>query len=256
MTLPTPAVTLKAAVDPGPRSRAPAIEVARLSKVFGVHVALREVNFTLPRGAILVVLGPNGAGKTTLVRVLATLVRPTAGTARVGGFDLLQERDRIRRLIGVAGHASQLYPDLTPLENLAFAAALRGLPTDPRELRAALSQVGLEAQADLRVRQLSTGMQRRATLARALLGDPEVLLLDEPFTGLDQESLKRLEARLQAFRARGGAAVLVTHSLARGLAVADRVLLLAGGRVVADEPRGELTEAGLRHLYAAATGDA
>jgi heme ABC exporter ATP-binding subunit CcmA len=229
------------------------IEVSGLRKVYGSQPALQGVSLTVPAGGVLTVLGPNGSGKTTLLRLLATLTRPTAGGGRIGGHDLVRDREGVRRLIGLVGHGTQLYDDLTPLENLAFAAALAGIPRDRDTLATALARVGLEALAGTRVRELSSGMQRRLALARVMLREPRVLLLDEPFSGLDLESLKRLEAYLHAFKGEGGAVVLVTHSFGRGLEVADRVAILAGGRLVADEARATLTLEALQRLYAAAT---
>jgi heme exporter protein A len=229
------------------------IEVHGLTKAYGATVALRDLGLTVPAGSILTVIGHNGSGKTTLLRVLATLARPSAGHGRIAGHDLVRERDAVRRVIGLVGHGTQLYDDLTALENLAFAAALAGVPGGRPRLAAVLGRVGLEPHAGTRVRALSSGMRRRLALARVMLGAPKVLLLDEPFAGLDQESGKRLEDHLHAFRAEGGTAVVVTHSLTRGLAVADRVAILAGGRLVADEPRERLTPDGLSRLYATAT---
>ncbi len=224
------------------------IEVHRLTKVFGLRVALDRVSLSVPAGALLALFGPNGSGKTTLLRCLATLTRPTAGTARIGGHDVVRERLAVRRLVGLVGHGTQLYDDLTAQENLAFARALAGEAPDPAALRAALARVGLEGVADVRVRALSSGMQRRLALARVMLQAPRVLLLDEAFGGLDQESAKRLEDYLHAFKAEGGSGVLVTHNLARGLAVADRVAFLAGGRIVAEQPREGLTLEALQRL--------
>jgi heme exporter protein A len=229
------------------------IEVTRLTKAYGRHAALRGVTLGVPAGAILAVLGRNGSGKTTLLRLLATLVRPTAGSGRIGGHDLVDDRDEVRRLTGLVGHGTQLYDDLTPIENLAFAAALLDPPPDRRAAEAALSRVGLEAHRGTRVRELSSGMRRRVALARVILRRPRVLLLDEPFAGLDQEGAKQLEEYLHEFRADGGAAVLVTHSLGRGLALGDRVAILAGGRLAVDQPRGSLTEETLGRLYLEAT---
>jgi heme exporter protein A len=229
------------------------IEVSRLTKVYAASVALRGVTLSVPPGHVLSVLGHNGSGKTTLLRLLATLARPTAGSGRIGGHDLVRERDEVRRLVGLVGHGTQLYDDLTASENLAFAAALDEAPRDRHAAEAALAQVGLQAQAGVRVRELSSGMRRRVALARVMLRRPRVLLLDEPFAGLDQDGTKRLEEYLGEFRADGGAAVLVTHSLVRALALGDRVAILAGGRLAADEPRGALTEEILNRLYLAAT---
>ncbi|HSE95646.1 MAG TPA: heme ABC exporter ATP-binding protein CcmA, partial [Methylomirabilota bacterium] len=231
----------------------PMIEVAGLSKVYGRQVALRGVTLSVPAGAILTVVGHNGSGKSTLVRILATLTRPTAGHARVAGHDVVADRDRVRHRIGLLGHGTHLYDDLTGRENLAFAAALAGHRPGRDELTAVLARVGLDRQANTRVRELSSGMRRRVALARAILCHPQVLLLDEPFAGLDQESTKRLEDYLHTFRAEGGAAVVVTHSLTRALAISDRVAILAAGRLAADAPRDHLTTDGLQRLYLTAT---
>jgi heme exporter protein A len=228
------------------------IELSRLTKVYGTSVALRGVTLGVPAGSVLSVLGHNGSGKTTLLRLVGTLIRPTAGSGRVGGYALVRDRDEVRRLVGLVGHGTQLYDDLTALENLAFAAALDDQPRDRHAAEAALARVGLEAHAGMLVRELSTGMRRRVALARVMLRRPRVLLLDEPFAGLDQDGSKRLEEYLGEFRADGGAALLVTHSLPRGLALGDSVAVLAAGRLAALEPSSGLTEERLRQLYLAA----
>lgn len=225
------------------------IEVSGLTKVYGAQPALRGVSFDVRAGAVLTVLGHNGSGKTTLLRLLATLTRPTAGGGRIGGHDLVRERDRVRHMIGLVGHSTLLYDDLTAVENLAFVGALADAPSDRPALTAVLARFGLEAHADTRVRELSSGIHRRLTLARAMVKRPKVLLLDEPFAGLDQDSMKGLEGYLHGFKSDGGSAVVVTHSLGRALAVADHVAILAGGRLVAHEPRGTLTETMLHRLY-------
>jgi heme ABC exporter ATP-binding subunit CcmA len=229
------------------------VQVTRLTKVYGRQAALRGVSLEAPAGTILTVLGHNGSGKTTLLRLLATLTRPTAGGGRVGGHDLVTQRDRVREVIGLVGHGTQLYDDLTARENLAFAGALAGLAPRPAELDDALDRAGLDAQADVRARALSSGMRRRLALARAILRRPRVLLLDEPFAGLDHESGKRLEDHLHAFREAGGTGLVVTHSLGRALAVADHVAILVGGRLAAHEPRAALSEASLQRLYLSVT---
>jgi heme exporter protein A len=238
---------------PGAGSLIAVIQAAGLTKLYGAHVALRGVTLEVPAGQVLTVLGHNGSGKTTLVRLLATLTRPTAGRGQIAGHDLVDGRDEVRRLVAVVGHSTHLYDDLTARENLAFAEALAGCQPDARRIDAALARVGLDGQAGARVRSLSSGLRRRVALARAMLREPRVLLLDEAFSGLDQDSTKRLEDYLHAFKAAGGAAVVVTHSLGRALAIADRVAVLAGGRIAAEAARASLTEGALQSLYLGAT---
>jgi heme ABC exporter ATP-binding subunit CcmA len=229
------------------------IEARGLVKLYGMHAALRGVTLEVPAGQILTILGHNGSGKTTLVRLLATLARPTAGRGRIAGHDLVAGRDEVRRLVAVVGHSTHLYDDLTPRENLAFAEALAGRRPDARRIDMALARVGLDGQADTRARALSSGLRRRVALARAMLREPRVLLLDEAFSGLDQDSTKRLEDYLHAFKTGGGAAIVVTHSLGRALAIADRVAILAAGRIAAETARAALTEEALQRLYLSAT---
>jgi heme exporter protein A len=230
------------------------IETHGLVKLYGMHAALRGVSLEVPAGQILTILGHNGSGKTTLVRLLATLARPSAGRGQIAGHDLVGGRDQVRRLVALVGHSTHLYDDLTARENLAFAEVLAGRRPDAKRIETALGRVGLEdGQAGARVRALSSGLRRRVALARAILRDPRVLLLDEAFSGLDQDSTKRLEDYLHAFKATGGAAIVVTHSLGRALAIADRVAILVGGRIAAETARASLTEEALQRLYLAAT---
>jgi heme ABC exporter ATP-binding subunit CcmA len=229
------------------------IETTGLVKLYGTHAALRGVSLDVPAGQVVTILGHNGSGKTTLVRILATLARPTAGRGRIGGHDLVSGRDDIRRLVAVVGHSTHLYDDLTPRENLAFAAALAGLRADRDRIDAALARLGLDGQGDTRVRALSSGLRRRVALASAMLREPRVLLLDEAFAGLDHDSTKRLEDYLHAFKAAGGSAVVVTHTLGRALAIADRIVILAGGRITAEASRASLSEDALQRLYLGAT---
>ena len=225
------------------------IAARELRKTYGSSSVIDGVSFELGPGQCLALLGPNGAGKTTLLRILATLLRPSAGSLRIDGADALREPERARALIGMVAHGSYVYEDLTARENLRFWETMRGGDTAPGRLAAALAQVELDGVADERVRTFSAGMKRRLGLARVLLGQARLLLLDEPFTGLDQRGAKWLEEHLQAFKSAGGAVLMSTHSFGRGFGVADRAAILAGGRIAADVAVAPLGADGVRRLY-------
>lgn len=232
-----------------------AIEAEALAKDYGRTPILRDVSLTVAPGEGLVLLGANGAGKTTLLKILATLIRPTGGTARVAGHDLAREAPAVRRHLGLLAHGSYLYEDLTALENLEFFSALHGLPVTREDLLHALAAVDLGGDADQRVREFSLGMKRRLAFARLGLQRPRVLLLDEPFAGLDQQGIKQAEESLAAFRDAGAGILIVTHNLAHALTIGDRIAILAEGRLVAERPRDGLDLDTLRRLYAAHTED-
>jgi heme ABC exporter ATP-binding subunit CcmA len=225
------------------------IAAVGLRKSYGATVVLEDVSLDVPAGQCLALLGPNGAGKTTLLRILATLVRPGAGTLRIDGRDVLREPDGVRALIGMVGHGSHVYEDLTALENLRFWAVMAGLDARPARLRERLQAVELDALAGERARTFSAGMKRRLALARVTLGRPRLLLLDEPFSGLDRQGQKWLAEFLLAFKAGGGAIMLATHGFATALTVADRAVILAGGRVALDRPAAALERDELHRLY-------
>lgn len=227
------------------------IEAEGLVKVFGRTVALDGLDLRLGAGEIVGFLGPNGAGKTTLIKVLATLLQPTAGSVRVLDLDLRRERDAIRSQIGVILHGFHLYEELTALENLRFVAAMRGLPLEDGALIKALAEVGLEGLEGDRVRSFSTGMRRRLGVAKVLLQGPRLLLLDEPHTGLDQEAIGILDRLLLATKERGGLAILATHNLSRAFGICGRFLILVEGRVAWTGGKDGLTADGLRAVYAA-----
>ncbi|MBI3975830.1 MAG: heme ABC exporter ATP-binding protein CcmA [Armatimonadetes bacterium] len=209
----------------------PAVETRSLARRFGTTRALRDLSLTVPAGSALLVVGPNGAGKTTLLRLLATALRPTAGGGTVFGCDLVREAEAVRRATVLVGAGGGMYGALSGEENLAFAAAMSGAPVGSAlETAALLARVGLARVARQPVRTYSQGMRRRLALARAWLLRPRLLLLDDPFGGLDAEGTALVDALVAEVRAAGGAAVLATHEWERGLPLADRVIALADGR--------------------------
>lgn len=225
------------------------IQARHLRKTYGPTAVLEDVSLLLGAGQGLTLLGPNGTGKTTLLKIVATLLRPTSGSLHIAGTDAVKEPDAVRAAIDMVGHGSWVYEDLSALENLRFWAVMGGHDAGRGRLHAALEQVELDASADRRVRTFSAGMKRRLALARVLLGRSRLLLLDEPFTGLDRAGRKWLGEFLLSFKARGGALIVATHSFDAGVGVADRVAILAGGRIVLDRPAAELSLEDLRRLY-------
>jgi heme exporter protein A len=241
--------------ETGPRgsvASAPAIAVSRLRRDFGERPALRDVTLELPAGETLAVLGPNGAGKTTLLRVLATLLRPTAGEVSVLGSALPREAWKLRGRVGYLGHEPLLYRDLTGVENLRFQARLHGLEDQGAErITRLLDWVGMSRHADDLVRNLSAGMVQRLAVCRAVLHEPDLLLLDEPRSHLDPEAAALVEPLIGA--APGRTRVIVTHDVEGGLAEGDRVLALrAGGAVAYEGPASGLSAGDARAIYGGA----
>jgi heme exporter protein A len=222
-----------------------AIELEGLTRRFGDREALADVTLSLEAGRTLVIFGPNGAGKTTLLRVLATLLRPHAGTARVLGHALPGEGWAIRGRIGLLGHASLLYRDLTARENLRFHARLHGAPAD--RVETLLDAVGLKARADDPVHTYSRGMVQRAAVARAVLHDPELLLLDEPTANLDPHAAELVEPLIGA--SSGRTRVLTSHDPVGGLGGADLALGLRAGRTELLAPAATVDRETIGALY-------
>ncbi len=213
------------------------LEAAGIQRAFGHLKVLRGIDLSIRRGQALVVFGPNGAGKSTLLRILAGLMRPSAGTVQVLGQPVWSHEPETRRPIGLLSHQTLLYDDLTPLENLVFAGRLYRIPNPKRSALEALQALEVAGRADDPLRQLSRGTVQRVAIARALLHDPSIVLLDEPFTGLDVVGAELFRGVLAAELQRGRAIVLVTHQLAEVWDLATHIGVLLGGRWALYEPR-------------------
>jgi heme exporter protein A len=208
-----------------------------------------DVSFVVDRGGFLTVFGPNGAGKTTLLRMLGGGLKPSAGHVRIGGEVLDPRTNGWRHRLGVLSHQSYLYGHLTCAENLRFFGRLYALADLERRIPERLDRVGLLHRAGDAARSLSRGMRQRLALARTLLHDPEVVLLDEPYTGLDAHAADVLRGVLTALKDGHRTVVLVTHNLTQGLELADRVIVQVAGRIVLDEPRAAIDEASFERRY-------
>ncbi|HKA54836.1 MAG TPA: heme ABC exporter ATP-binding protein CcmA [Candidatus Binatia bacterium] len=205
------------------------IEAENLHKTFAWVPVLQGVSCRVGVGEVVGVFGPNGAGKTTFLRLLATLLQPSGGTLRL--FGRAPHEPAVRRRLGFLGHDSFLYPDLTPIENLTFYGRAYGLSRMGERIDTALEQIGLRDWGNTPVRTFSRGMEQRLALARALLHEPDLLLLDEPYAGLDSHGVTYLQTTLTRAKAQGKTVVLTTHDFALGLGLCDRAVILHRGRL-------------------------
>ncbi|MGH2572924.1 MAG: ATP-binding cassette domain-containing protein [Actinomycetota bacterium] len=212
-----------------PRTAHAAVDLLGVTRVFGVVPAVVRADLLVERGETVLIRGPNGAGKSTLLRLVATALSPTYGRGSVLGFDLVRHRNEIRRRTELIGQRTRLYEDLTARENLRFACALYG--SDPTAMDEALERVGLDSSADEKVREYSQGMRQRMALARSLLRSPELLLLDEPYAGLDAGAKDIVDSTIRAASGGGQTVVLATHDPSRG-GMASRTLFMDAGRLL------------------------
>jgi heme exporter protein A len=223
----------------------PAIETRGLTRTFGAISALDAVDLTVARGESVAVFGPNGAGKTTLLKILSLALRPSSGSFHLAGRDPRAEDRAIRRITGMISHRTFLYDELSGRENLLLFARLYGVTDARARVEQLLDEVGLASRADDPSKTYSRGMQQRLSLARCLIHDPEIVLLDEPFSGLDPHAARGLRDTLARLRREGRTLLLVTHNFDEGLELSDRWVVLHRGRIV---DRGSTT--GLdRHAF-------
>ncbi|HUV81973.1 MAG TPA: ABC transporter ATP-binding protein [archaeon] len=220
------------------------ISIKHLSKTFGNNAVLRDIDLDLETGEFLTIFGPNGAGKTTLIKIISTLISPTAGTVLIEGHDVKESPLEVRQLIGIISHETYLYQDLTARENLKFFGKMYGMPKDKLESRIheLTDQVGLKYRLDDRVGTFSRGMKQRLSIARAILHDPKILFLDEPYTGLDQHAAATFDRILSELDVSDKTQVMVSHDIERGLNLADRIIILYEGKIVYQAARSEIKD--------------
>jgi len=227
----------------------PAVATESLTRKFGSRRAVDDVSISVNAGEALAVFGPNGAGKTTLLRMLGGILRPSAGKARIGAVEMPGGPD-VRRRIGIVSHHSLLYDALTARENVEFAARLYRVRNPRERAESALGAMQILDRADTPVRLLSRGMKQRVSAARAIVHEPDVLLADEPFTGLDVVGAKALTSLLLESRNRGAALVLVTHNVEEGLSLATHAAIMSKGRLVSWQARSSIEPRAFAETYA------
>lgn len=225
------------------------IEVNGLVKRFGPKMVLRQMDFHVEQGEFVALLGPNGAGKTTFLRILSTLSRPTLGRVAVAGYPLPYHAAAVRRRLGVVSHLPLLYGDLSAEENLRFYGRMYAVEELEQRINSVLDQVGLMLRRRDLVRTFSRGMQQRLAIGRAILHDPEVLLLDEPHTGLDQDACDMLDQALRQVAVRGRTVVMTSHDLARAEDLASRFDVLTRGSIQGSVARSDIPRDGLLAFY-------
>jgi heme exporter protein A len=232
------------------------ITVRKLVKRFGLKTVLRGMDFSVAPGEFVALLGPNGAGKTTFLRILSSLSRPTLGQVSIAGFSLPHQAAAVRRRLGVVSHLPLLYGDLTADENLRFFARMYDIVHADERISDVLEMVGLASRRRDLVRTFSRGMQQRLAIGRAVLHDPEVMLFDEPHTGLDQDACQMLDTVLQEVAARGRTVVMTSHDLARVGDLASRFDILSRGVIISSIQRSEMDPNNLLTYYRQAIAEA
>lgn len=225
------------------------IEVRGLVKRFGPKIVLRQMDFTVEQGEFVALIGPNGAGKTTFLRILSSLSRPTLGNIKIAGFVLPHHAAAVRRRLGVVSHMPLLYGDLSAEENLKFYGRMYAVDQLDHRITEVLEQVGLELRRRDLVRTFSRGMQQRLAIGRAILHDPDVLLLDEPHTGLDQDACDMLDQALRQVASQGRTVVMTSHDLARAEDLASRFDVLTRGLIQGSISRSDIPRDGLLAFY-------
>jgi heme exporter protein A len=220
-----------------------AIQVNSLSKAYGFYRIFEDLSFDIHPGECFALFGPNGAGKTTLLRILATLQPPSSGQFTIFGQDGVAQKDAVREIIMLIAHGSHLYEELSATENLRFALGLRGRSPAPPQIKRVLDRTGIGAFADLKIRQFSAGMKKRLDLAKVILAQPRLLLLDEPYNALDYSGIAMTNQLIQEMLDRGGTVFMTTHDRDKATQIATRGGILQGGRLQLLSPQELTTDA-------------
>ena len=226
-----------------------AISVRKLKKSFGPTKVLKGIDLDCYFRQVLTVLGPNGAGKTTLLRILATITRPDFGEIEINGLSLKRQSTLIRNSIGFLAHAPMLYGDLTAKENLTFFSRMFRVGEFDKRIKTLASQLGFSNQLDLRIRNMSHGQHRRVALARTLLHSPQILLLDEPESGLDQQARAYFQEIVESYRSDGRSVIMTTHDIERGLELGNRFVIINKGKLVFDQKEEDVNLKSVREAY-------
>tara|TARA_B100000686_G_scaffold349311_1_gene442402 strand:+ start:3029 stop:3763 length:735 start_codon:yes stop_codon:yes gene_type:complete len=226
-----------------------AIFTRGLTKTFGLIPALRGVELNLLQGEFLTLFGPNGAGKTTLIKILSSLIKPTTGTAWVAGFDIQKNDPKMRKEIGVISHVSFLYENLSAFENITFYARMHDLERPEERALNVIAKAGLKTRMHDRVGTFSRGMLQRISIARAMINEPSILFLDEPYTGLDLRASIQLKEQLESLHDGKRAIIMTTHDISRGLEVSDHVAILAKGRIALQEKAKDIKPTDFEKYY-------
>jgi len=225
------------------------ILVKKLVKRFGLKTVLKGMDFSVEEGQFVALLGPNGAGKSTFLRILSSLTRPSMGVVSVAGFELPKDAAEVRQRLGVVSHQPLLYVDLTATENLKFYGKMYNIPNIDERITEVLEMVGLTKRRDDLVRTYSRGMQQRLAIGRAVIHDPDVVLFDEPYTGLDQDASAMLDSVLRTVAAKGRTVVMTSHDLGRTEDLATRFDVLSRGKIAASATKADFGTGNLLSFY-------
>jgi ABC-type multidrug transport system ATPase subunit len=232
----------------------PVIEVKGLTKSFGNQHALDGIDLSIEPGKTLAIFGPNGAGKTTLIKILASIMKPSAGEVFINGLSLKDSAELVRSQIGLVSHQIFLYSNLTAYENLLFYSRMYDIADRRQRIHQVVSMLGMQPRLYDRIGTLSRGMQQRFSIARCLLHKPSIILLDEPETGLDQQAISMLWSALREDDPAKRTIVFTSHSLERGLNTCDNLIILNRGKITHQQPSKDLELAGLKEVYREYTG--